>query len=82
MKLLWAFEITFIKFLWPLLFLANNRSSWEVSSSSNITFNDEPEIGVIPCASHLLKNLTIANIFDLSVRASDGTECFIAHSTS
>ena len=33
-------------------------------------------------ASHLLKNFTIANIFDLSVSASEGTECFLAQSTN
>ena len=35
----------------------------------------------MPAASHLLKNFTRPNIFDLSVSATDGIECFIALST-
>jgi hypothetical protein len=35
----------------------------------------------MPDDSHLLKNLTRPNIFDLSVKATEGTECFTALST-
>jgi hypothetical protein len=32
----------------------------------------------MPAASHLLKNLTRPNMFDLSVRATDGILCLTA----
>ena len=40
-----------------------------------------PEIGFMPADSHLLKNLTIPNIFDLSVKATDGIDNREAFST-
>ena len=60
---------------------AKQRSSCDCSSSSNITLIDDPDIGFIPEASHLLKNFTKPNIFDLSVNATDGMECLTALST-
>ena len=33
---------------------------------------EHPEIGLMPDASHLLKNFTRPNIFALSVRATEG----------
>ena len=46
-----------------------------------MTLIDDPDIGFIPDASHLLKNFTKPNIFDLSVNATDGIECLTALST-
>ena len=76
-----AEEITCIKFLWPSLFFAKHNKSCDESSPSKITLIDEPDIGFIPAASHLLKNFTMANIFDLSVKATDGILFFWAQST-
>ena len=58
----------------PLLVFAKQSNSNASSSSSKINLIDEPDIGLMPAASHLLKNLTSPNIFDLSVSATDGTE--------
>ena len=79
--LLCALEIIFIKFLWPLLVFAKHSNSYEVSSSSKISLIEDPDIGLIPADSHLLKNFTSPNIFDLSVSATEGTEFRIALST-
>tara|TARA_Y100001947_G_scaffold76995_1_gene65210 strand:+ start:7626 stop:7868 length:243 start_codon:yes stop_codon:yes gene_type:complete len=72
--LLCALEIIFIKFLWPLFVLAKHNNSYEISSSSKINLIEDPDIGLMPADSHLLKNFTSPNIFDLSVSATDGTE--------
>ena len=71
----------FIKFLCPILVFARHKSSLDSSSFSKINLIEAPEIGLMPAASHLLKNFTRPNIFDLSVSATDGIECFIALST-
>ena len=63
------------------MLLARHKSSYGMSSPSNITFIDAPEIGFMPAASHLLKNLTKPNIFKLSVKATDGVEYSFALST-
>ena len=77
-ELLCALEITFIKFLCPSFVFAKHKSSCEFSSLSKINCIEAPDIGLIPAASHLLKNFTRPNIFDLSVKATEGIECFEA----
>ena len=70
-----------IRFLWPLFVLAKHSNSCDCSSSSKATLIDDPDIGLIPAASHLVKNFTNPNIFDLSVSATDGTLYLTALST-
>ena len=79
--LLWALEIIFIKFLCPLFDLARHKSSYDSSSSLKTTFKEQPEIGLIPDASHLSKNFTRPNIFALSVIATEGIDFLTAFST-